>query len=315
MLFDKNLTDLCMLYCVTPLHAGAGQAVGAVDLPIQRERHTGWPMVQASGVKGAFRDWLQRYYTANSDMKCNNASNQAEELANKVFGREEGGEVKEGEERAEGHAGAIAMTDARILLFPVRSNVAPFVWVSCPAVLSRLARDLKLTQMAEEVPTRVKIEKDCSLPISQDMAGDPNIIVLEDLVVKPVENAEVAGKLRTLFGKLAPAADRVFAVSDENFSFLVRTATEVQPQIAIDMNTGTTKEGSLRYQELLPADAVLYTLVFYGNDRGKGGTMADVIRGCVKSAIATHVQLGGDMTMGRGIMEVAWLPKKLEGLQ
>jgi len=81
----------------------------------------------------------------------------------------------------------------------------------------------------------------------------------------------------------------------------------VQPQIAIDMETGTTKDGSLRYQELLPADAVLYTLVFYGNERVKEGIMANVIRDHVKTAIATHVQLGGDVTMGRGIMEVMWV--------
>jgi CRISPR-associated protein Cmr4 len=303
MLFDKNLTDLCMLYSITSLHAGAGQAVGAVDLPIQRERHTGWPIVQASGVKGAFREWFYSYYAANSNNNSGNGATQAEELTKKVFGREEGGEGKEG------HAGAIAMTDARILLFPVRSNVAPFVWVTCPAVLSRLAKDLKLTKVVEEVPTAVKIDKDDCLPISMDMADETKKIVLEDLVVKPAKNVDVAKKVRTLFGRLAPAAGRVLAVSDENFSFLVRTATEVQPQIAIDMKTGTTKDGSLRYQELLPADAVLYTLVFFGDERRNGGTLANVMQQYVKEAIATHVQLGGDMTMGRGIMEVSWISK------
>ena len=91
MLFEKNLTDLCMLYCVTSLHAGAGQSVGAVDLPIQRERHTAWPMVQASGVKGAFRDWFERYYSVNPENGCANAPSQAKELSKKVFGREEAG--------------------------------------------------------------------------------------------------------------------------------------------------------------------------------------------------------------------------------
>ncbi len=311
MLFDKTLTDLCMLYCVTSLHAGAGQAVGAVDLPIQRERHTGWPMVQASGVKGAFRDWFHRYYAANPDKNCDNAAAQAEELTRKVFGREEGREIKEGGEKETGHAGAIAMTDARILLFPVRSNVAPFVWVTCPAVLSRLAKDLKLTPVDIEAPT-VKIVKDECLLVSGEMADDNKEIILEDLVVKPGKDDAAAGGLKTLFCKLAPAADRVLVVSDENFSFLVRTATEVQPQIAIDIEKGTTKEGSLRYQELLPADAVLYTLVFYGNERRNGGTKANVIQGCVKAAISTHVQLGGDITMGRGIMEVTWLPNDKE---
>jgi CRISPR-associated protein Cmr4 len=289
-----------MFYCITPLHAGAGQAVGAVDLPIQRERHTGWPMVQASGVKGAFRDWFCGHYAANPGSSRESAAAQAEELTNTVFGREEG-------EGQDGHAGAIAMTDARILLFPVRSNVAPFVWVTCPAVLCRLKKDLKLTAVAEDITGFEEVGIDNCIPVSESISAGS--IILEDLVVKPAEGAPDGKKLRALLGKLAPAADRVLVVGDENFSFLTRTATEVQPQIAIDMKTGTTKDGSLRYQELLPSDAVLYTLVFFGDERRSGGKLADVLRTYVKEAIATHVQLGGDMTMGRGIMEVSWISK------
>ena len=36
----------------TPLHAGSGSDLGAVDLPIQRERHTDFPKVEGSSVKG-----------------------------------------------------------------------------------------------------------------------------------------------------------------------------------------------------------------------------------------------------------------------
>jgi len=56
---------LCLLYALTPIHAGSGQALKAVDLPIQRERHTAWPMVQASGVKGALRDWCEKAWEKN----------------------------------------------------------------------------------------------------------------------------------------------------------------------------------------------------------------------------------------------------------
>jgi CRISPR-associated protein Cmr4 len=34
---------------------GAGQAVGLIDNPIQRERHTGHPCFAGSGIKGAVR--------------------------------------------------------------------------------------------------------------------------------------------------------------------------------------------------------------------------------------------------------------------
>jgi CRISPR/Cas system CMR subunit Cmr4 (Cas7 group RAMP superfamily) len=34
---------------------GAGSAVGVIDNPIQRERHTGHPCFAGSGIKGAMR--------------------------------------------------------------------------------------------------------------------------------------------------------------------------------------------------------------------------------------------------------------------
>ena len=46
---------ILFLYVETPLHAGTGRGLGAVDLPIQRDRTTGYPIIQASSVKGALR--------------------------------------------------------------------------------------------------------------------------------------------------------------------------------------------------------------------------------------------------------------------
>lgn len=295
MLFTSKNAELCVMYSLTSLHAGSGQATGVVDLPIQRERHTGWPMVQASGVKGAFRDWFTRFYQANGDGEDKLA--QAREFANKVFGREEtSGDA--------GHAGAISLTDARMLLFPVRSSVAPFVWLICPAILERLNRDLALiwNKPSFKVPAA---EGDIAIGLTGEWKDQA--IVLEDLAVS-MGQANPDPALPELMRRLAPQATRVLLISNQNFKFLVETATEVQPQISIDPNTGTTKNGSLRYQELLPADSVLYSMAFFSAERTKEASLqASQIRERVKEALGTHVQLGGDMTMGHGIMELNWL--------
>jgi len=47
--------SMLYLYVETPLHTGSGRGLGTVDLPIQRERVTGYPMVQASSIKGCLR--------------------------------------------------------------------------------------------------------------------------------------------------------------------------------------------------------------------------------------------------------------------
>ena len=51
------ITDTTMLYLYveTPLHAGVGSGLSSIDLPIQRERTTQYPMIQGSGIKGKLR--------------------------------------------------------------------------------------------------------------------------------------------------------------------------------------------------------------------------------------------------------------------
>jgi CRISPR-associated protein Cmr4 len=306
-MFPKDLAQMCVFYCLSPLHAGSGQALGAVDLPIQRERHTAWPHVQASGVKGAFRDWFFRFYESQGG-NCHDRGLQARELTEKVFGKEEGGEDPGGQ------AGAISVTDARLLAFPVRSNVAPFVWVTCQAVIERLKRDVVLCPVGSEIPVFEPSNPDGYIAIAGTIKEEN--IVLEDLAVSyEGEKDREIGKLKDVFKRLAPqVVKRLLLISDQNFSFLVRTATEVQPQIKINIETGTAQDGSLRYQELLPADSVLYSLVFFAKERVKdNGIMPGVIRDCVLGAISTHLQMGGDVTLGRGLLEVRWHPGNEKG--
>jgi CRISPR-associated protein Cmr4 len=46
--------------CVSPAHTGAGQAVGAIENPLQREVHTSYPLIAGSGLKGAARHHIAR---------------------------------------------------------------------------------------------------------------------------------------------------------------------------------------------------------------------------------------------------------------
>ena len=85
-MFDN--VSIAVMYAVTPCHAGSGSALGVVDLPIQRERHTNWPMIQASGVKGAFRANFDRFKSKISDKS---QIKDFEKLSESVFGTDKGG--------------------------------------------------------------------------------------------------------------------------------------------------------------------------------------------------------------------------------
>ena len=109
---------LVFFYAISPVHMGAGSSTSAVDLPIQRETHTGHPILAGSGIKGAVRhDW--------------NARGLDKTDGESIFGPET---------NASEYAGAVAFTDAQLVAFPVRSLRETFVYATSPLALARLKR-------------------------------------------------------------------------------------------------------------------------------------------------------------------------------
>src|SRR6266516_808758 len=120
-------TKTLYLYVETPLHAGVGSGLSSIDLPIQRERTTQYPMIQGSGIKGKLRsiaeDMEERREEPFND----------DQLVAIMFGPK-----KDGSE----HAGALIAGDARILLFPVRSLNGVFAYTTSYDALNRFMRDV-----------------------------------------------------------------------------------------------------------------------------------------------------------------------------
>ena len=144
----KQKSTLFML-CETPLHAGSGDDLGIVDLPIQRERHTSFPKVESSSLKGALREAFE-----NAEGKENNEAFQLN--IHRTFGFDENAKAefipalkrlvgvdKTGKELTQ-YSGSLVFTDARLLLFPVKSMKGVFVWLTCKQVLNKLASDMAI---------------------------------------------------------------------------------------------------------------------------------------------------------------------------
>ena len=313
-MFDN--TSIAIMYAVTPCHAGSGSALGVVDLPIQRERHTNWPMIQASGVKGAFRANFERFKDKISEDKRSQIK-QFDDLTKSIFGHDKGvikddksdDEGKEKPINPSGFAGSVSISDARILAYPMRSNVSPFVWITCPSVLKRFARDLNIagfeTFDASKFDVKDNIAKNlCNYDFPQD-------VLLEDFEVK------VLGKGDSEFEKVKKyfvEAERLLLVSDEVFNYGVTDCTQIMAQIKIDQSTGTTATGSLRYQEELPADTIMYTVIHWGDSKSGEKLKADIIKKFItEQVVKAHIQIAGDETCGRGIFELNWHSPKQEG--
>lgn len=295
-----NEASIVIMYAVTPCHAGSGSALGVVDLPIQRERHTNWPVIQATGVKGAFRSNFEKFKGVK----------QIDVTTESIFGTSDGGSSNGGWQ------GACSMSDAKILAYPMRSNVSPFVWITCPAVLKRFVRDLEAAGKDLKIDSTVfTVEERKAVSLgSETMSGS---VLVEDFEVE-VQSKTEFDKIATEFTKIEEyfkVAERLLLVSDKAFNYGVTDCTQIMAQISIDQTTGTTTDGSLRYQEELPSDTIMYSVIYWEKSKnGKSEINAEKVMESVKKVADTHIQIAGDETCGRGIFKLDWYnPEERKG--
>lgn len=276
------------LYAETPLHAGTGAGLGAVDLPIQREKHTNFPIIQASGVKGALRD--------TAEINLNN-----DELIQRIFGGASGSD-------GETHAGAISPSDARILCFPVRALSGVFVWVTSPTVLSRYQRETQLTGLPELSDISDPLVSSNACLVGRDQ------LILEEFTYTASVSDSAQHWANHLAARLFPEGSywhqrlqSYFVILPDNeFRDFARYSTEIVTRIHIDDEKKIVKDGQLFTQELLPADSLLYSVLRVTDSRSEQTMNADTVLETVANAIGQRIQIGADETVGRGRMYMSW---------
>jgi CRISPR-associated protein Cmr4 len=98
-------------------------------------------------------------------------------------------------------------------------------------------------------------------------------------------------------------------LNDDDFRDFVELSTEVITRTQIDNEKGTVKDGALFTEEFLPSDSLLYTLVLAGHDyQGDKKTFPDAnatwdfFKNTVESELKNLVQVGGNATLGKGII-------------
>lgn len=303
---------MLFLYVETPLHVGAGRGAGAVDLPIQRERVTGYPMAQAAGLKGCLR-------AAYREQKCNNDDNHPELL--KLFG-------KAGND-GENFAGAIAPGDARILLLPVRSLAGVFAWVTSVHALETFKRSAELAGQKSPFDVPVTPEKNVALVgTKSDLHVGNNQVVLEEFsftLGKPETGKQVDTIANWLATNALPESGydywkaslpkRLCILPEDAFRDFCLYGTEVQTHVNLDPEKKTVKKGALWTTESLPADSLLYAPLMASpvrnGSKDENISAADVLKK-LQDANLTRLQLGGDETTGQGWVATRFYGKSEE---
>ena len=265
-------TLLYGLLAETSIHPGAGQSSGFVDLPVAREAATDYPVVVGSSMKGALlsaardREWT-------------------DDERDQVFGKHD-------------NAGGLLVSDARLLLLPVRSLTSHFIWVTCPHLIERFHRDgRRLQPPLKNAPISgmdILGKEDLNRPsYLGGVAGD---LFLEErqfaragslpdgltAMLKPlIRHSETAGRLDK----------QLVVLSDGSFTWFARYGLAINARNVLDEKTKTSK--NLWYEETLPPDSLFYLLLAERSDGALEKTK-------MLFTNMPYLQAGGNATVGHG---------------
>lgn len=251
------------LLAETPIHAGCGRSLGAIDLPVAREAATDYPVVVGSSLKGALKDKAERLIP--------------DDVAS-LFGKQT-------------NAGALLVSDARLLLLPVRSLTGAYRWVTCPHLIERFVRDLRRAGCTQEITVP-------SVSVGNAITSSGN----GTLFLEEREFSVDARELATLADAIKPLIyhqetnDRLTAqlviLHDDDFVWFARYGLSISARNVLDPDTKTSK--NLWYEESLPPDTVMYAVLSERQD-GSIGTFTSLFPDG-----NPYLQLGGNETVGHG---------------
>jgi CRISPR-associated protein Cmr4 len=290
------------LYAVSPVHMGAGQAIGVIDNPIQRERHTGHPCFAGSGIKGAVR---HSFKSLGGD----------ENHITRLFGPD-----SEKSGNADLHAGAVSFGDAQIVALPVRSLKGGFVYATCPQAIARAQRLLAHLGLARNWPVLPEVAQGSCLTVHATQLGGSNGDKLHLEAFEYVATDKACAALQTIAQDLAnaamPAGDGysffrekmakdLVVLSDSDFDYFSQHAMLIEPHVRIDDTTGTASDGGLFYTENLPSESLLVAPLLASQTRSAKEEKIEAIEVMARMKAVLHsklLQVGGDATTGRGLV-------------
>ncbi|MFM2476486.1 type III-B CRISPR module RAMP protein Cmr4 [Celerinatantimonas sp. MCCC 1A17872] len=264
----------------TILHCGSGQSVGIVDQPIIRERATNLPIVPGATIRGVLRAHLS-------------TDDSASELTRSLFGQVDG---------TDNFAGALSVTDAHLLVLPVRSVYGIVAYATCPFILRRYKKEMVLKLSISKLGQAI-----CSSD-SQILVNKKVVLEELDIDAQSDESAqEWAEQLSQVIYASDTEAQQDFKkhfviLPDDVFSYLAETATEVRTRIRMDQETGVVAEGALWTEESLPAESVLWGSYSF-NEHTKGYS-AEYTAQFQKHAHLALLQMGGNAGVGNGLVQL-----------
>lgn len=264
-------TKFWLLRAITNQHVGSGDAdFGIVDKHVQRDAITGLPTINASSIKGAFREAL--------------SSKLSHENVEKIFGSENPSTKKAKSKEANDNVvqGSYRFFSAKILALPIRSSENFFYIATCLELLEDLVRDAEVFGITLD-ETLIKAIKNLSAG-NKPTQGAPHHfggsakILLEDWESSKQDGD---GGLASLFG------NRVAILHASDFKQL----SEELPIIARNhLENGTSV--NLWYEQVVPRETRFYCPIVASDDQ---------LKNALTTIMRSQLQIGGNATVGYGL--------------
>lgn len=307
VLFAKG--GLIGIFCEEPTHFGRGRETGLVDLPIQRSATTDLPIGQSSSIRGVLRSFLEL--------------SGEESLARDIFGSEP--------TKTPTKVGYIDLSDAKLLVMPIRSIAGLFCWLTCSTCLSELNRALKrLQEVTGKSPSNFGLpeglHKDLEVVVSETVPQDGALMPKEsenvidgklvlldgEMELKAEVREKVSSLAKSLSSLIAPSEDylknifkrRFAVVKDDIFKLATKRGLEVATRISIEYDTKTVRRGGLWSEEYLPAFSFLFSEVYFHTrvpTEKSEGKIEDFLN-FMERINGKRIFIGGKEGIGKGLV-------------
>ncbi len=270
MQFKANLYSLT---AVTNMHVGSGKNnYGIIDNLVQRDVLSDFPTINSSSLKGAIREYF--------DPKGAHPPH-----VTHIFGSDPK------QDSHQNKPGKYRFFSANLLSTPVRSNLLPYVNVTCEAIITEFLDNLAKFDIeyphADTLKAWIKTHSGEATHYESDLDGNLNVEML-DLKATKGSFAEM-NVISNLFGK------HPVLVSNPRFKEL--TNDNHLPVISRNyLENGISK--NLWYEQVLPRQSRFYFIVLVPDADSHFAQFSTDLQ-------AQPVQVGGNASIGYGFSKIS----------
>jgi len=300
---------MILVYSITPIHVGAGRAVGIVDLPIQRDA-LGYPVIFSSSFKGALKSYCAENKIKDGRIDCSSAP-----LCCCAFGSEPIG--------SETETGILTLTDLIPFAVPVPAINDVYLYLTSPYLLRKI-KDILEAERYKSENENLNAFYDIVSSILDVLKGKQNDMVslskededkeifVYDKVKKIKIKDEKGLKLLKDLGTLASDIEDKLVVKvggDDRYLFDKATLKVTRNRISLD--TKTVEEGALWTEEYLP-EGTIFVGGYLITDRKNSfcnSSPKEVVNELKQKRFSNgtfYLSLGGKETIGKGLVKVVW---------